>query len=300
MKTKAIENKFKNVNLKYIHIGVIIIGIIFISLSIFHTNQWFDEAYSIGMVTHSVKDIWRIGSTDVHPVLYYLLLHIIELIFGKNIIMFRVFSVVCMAILGILGFTHIRKDFGEKVGLLFTTLVYFLPVNLIYAGEIRMYSLAMLLVTLMAIYAYRICKNVDSPNLKNWILFAIFSLSSAYTHYYALMTAGIINIYLLIYLISKSVKEKKFNKNLIGFIISGLLQVFLYSPWIICLLSQVKEVSKGFWINLKFPDTIIQFFVFQFVGNLENTKYVTELFGGIFGLIIILSVIHLAFSKKGK
>ena len=38
---------------KLIHIAVIALGIIFMSLSIFHTNMWFDESYTIGIVRHS-------------------------------------------------------------------------------------------------------------------------------------------------------------------------------------------------------------------------------------------------------
>ena len=66
---------------KAIHIGIIILGIIFISISSFHSNVWFDESYSVALCEHSFKEIWQIGGNDVHPVLYYMLLHILYLIF---------------------------------------------------------------------------------------------------------------------------------------------------------------------------------------------------------------------------
>lgn len=107
--------KFK---IKNIHIAIIIIGIIFNCISIFHPNLWFDEAYSVGLANKSFTDIWKIGGNDVHPILYYWILHIIYLITNSSIegsiIAYRIFSAVCISILGILGFTHIRKDFGEK------------------------------------------------------------------------------------------------------------------------------------------------------------------------------------------
>ena len=96
------------------HIVLIILGIIFISLSAFHTGLWFDESYSVAIAKHSFSEIWTITGGDVHPPVYYWLLHIVYLIFGNNILMFRLFSVLAIAILGILGYTHIRKDFGEK------------------------------------------------------------------------------------------------------------------------------------------------------------------------------------------
>lgn len=204
--------KLKKLNFNYLHIAVIVLGSIFIALSTFHSNLWFDESYSVGIANHSFKDIWIIGGSDVHPIFYYFALHILNLIFGNNIFVYRVFSMICTVILGIIGFTHIRKDFGDKVGLIFSFLAFFFPVNLVYAGEIRMYSFAMLLVTLTAIYAYRIYKNnniKENVNIKDWIIFSVCSLAGAYTHYYALMASGLINLVLLIGLIVKFMKNRE-------------------------------------------------------------------------------------------
>ena len=74
---------------KIIHLVVIIIGIIFIFIPAFHTSLWFDESYTVGIVNKSFIDIWRITGNDVHPALYYWLLHIVYLIFGANILVYR-------------------------------------------------------------------------------------------------------------------------------------------------------------------------------------------------------------------
>lgn len=183
---------------KSIHLLIIIIGIIFSALSAFHTNIWFDESYSVALATHSFTEIWQIGGHDVHPVLYYFFLHILYLIFGTNMIVYRLFSVLMIGILGIIGYTHIKKDFGEKVGLIFSFLSFFLPIVPVYSTEIRMYSMAILLSSLMGIYAYRVYKKA---NKLNWFLFGLFSLCLSYTHYYGLMIAGVLNLVLFIYFI---------------------------------------------------------------------------------------------------
>lgn len=294
--------KLKNSKLKYVHMSVIILGMIFISLSVFHTNLWFDESYSVGIANHSFKDIWIIGGSDVHPVLYYCILHILNLIFGNNILIYRIFSMICTTLLGLLGFTHIRKDFGERVGLLFSFLVFFFPIGVVYSGEIRMYSLAMLLVTLTAIYAYRIYKSKDNFSFKNWIIFAVCSLAAAYTHYYALMASGLINLFLMIYLILECAKNKKFNANMKAFIVSGVIQIVLYIPWLISLFVQMGQVSQGFWINITFPDTIIEFFTFQFTGNLGDTSYVNPIVAMFWSLCVTFYMIFLYVKdfKKSK
>lgn len=295
---EKLKNVFKDKTLVF-HILIIVVGIIFVSLSAFHSNTWFDESYSVGISSdHSFTEIWTIGGHDVHPVLYYWILHIIFLIFENQIMLYRLFSVLTVAILGIIGLTHIRKDFGSKVGLIFSFFAYFLPINLVYAGEIRMYSLAMLLVTLMAIYAYRIYKNSAEKNIKNWILFGIFSLASAYTHYYGLVAAGIINIALFIYFVRQSVKAKKFSHNLKAFIITGVIQIAAYLPWVIYLMLQISQVSAGFWIGLSFPGTLIEMFTFQFTGNLGGTQYIPNWVAGIFGGIICIYVIYLYIKNR--
>ena len=207
----------KNIKPQYLHIAMIVLGIAFISLSIFHENLWFDESYTVGIVSKSFADIWTIGSNDVHPILYYWILHIFYLIFGSNIYIYRFFSMLPIAILGILGYTHIRKDFGEKVGFLFSFLTLFLPISCVYSGEIRMYTWAMLVVSVMSLYAYRIYtqagdNSFSRTKVKNWILFALFSLASCYIHYYGLATAGVMNVILFVYLMIKTVKEHKVRK----------------------------------------------------------------------------------------
>ena len=167
---KKLKEKIKSITLKQWHIALIIFGILFISLGAFHSNLWFDEAYSVGMARQTFADIWTIGGNDVHPVLYYWILHIAYLITGGSIMAYRLVSVIPIAIIIILGYTHIRKDFGEKQGFIFSFLAVFLPVMATYAIEIRMYSWAMLTVTILAIYAYRLAKE---DNTKNWIIFGI-------------------------------------------------------------------------------------------------------------------------------
>lgn len=266
--------------IKNIHIIEIILGIIFISLGIFHTNIWFDEAYSVAIAKHTFADIWTIGGNDVHPILYYWLLHIIEIFTNGSIIAYRIFSALPIIILGILGYTHIRKDFGQKTGIICSFLVYFMPATAIYANQIRMYSWAVLLVAILAIYAYRIFKGQDTN--KNIIIFGLASLFSIYTHYYGLMAAGIINVALLIYLFIK-----KNNKAAIKILLLGIVQLIAYIPWMINFVTQLSNVSKGFWIGFEYPKTLVELLSFQFLGNSINQEF------GIYQYIIFTLAVEL-------
>ena len=256
--------------IKIMHIAVIVLGIIFISLSAFHADIWFDESYSVAIAKHNFADIWNITGNDVHPALYYWMLHMVFILVGNNVIVFRLFSVLAIVILGILGYTHIRKDFGQKVGIIFSFLTYFLPVMCTYSQEIRMYSWSCLIVTLMSIYAYRFyisIKNNDDKKVKNLIIFGIFSIASCYIHYYALVTACLVNLLLLIYVI-KNVKKDK--KSLINFLILAVIQIVLYIPWLLFLLGQIKHVGGGFWIVVGPINTTVEVLSFQFRRQLDT------------------------------
>ena len=256
---------------KIVHIGIIILGIIFILIPAFHTNIWFDESYSVAIANKSFSEIWTITGHDVHPALYYWMLHIINLIFGSHILIYRLFSVLSIVLLGIIGYTHIRKDFGEKTGILFSFFTYFLPIMNTYAQEIRMYSWTCLIVTMMAIYGYRFYKNIkqkeEKNKLKNLCLFGLFSICSCYIHYYALVTAGLINLILLIYLI-KNRKENK--KDLRNFLILAVIQIVLYIPWMVFFVVQLKQVGSGYWIQLSLIGTTVDVLSFQFKNQVDG------------------------------
>ena len=256
---------------KIIHLMVIILGIIFVFIPAFHTNIWFDESYSVAIANKGFSEIWTITGHDVHPALYYWMLHIIYLIFGSKILIYRLFSVLAIAILVILGYTHIRKDFGEKTGILFSFFTYFLPIMNTYAQEIRMYTWSCLIVTLMAIYGYRFYKsvktNTSKNKIKNLCLFGLFSICSCYIHYYALVTAGLINLILLIYLIKN---RKQAKKDLRNFLILAVIQVLLYIPWMIFFVVQLKHVGGGYWIQLSLIGTTVDVLSFQFKNQVDS------------------------------
>ena len=272
----------KKISINKFHKIVLILGSIFILLSVFHTSIWFDESYSVKIAENSFVDIWKIGSHDVHPIFYYWILHIIYLIFGKNILAYRLFSALCMILVGVIGYTHIRKDFGERSGVYFSILSFFLPFSATYASEIRMYTLGFLIGTIFSIYAYRIYNNKEY-NLKDFIIFGISSILLCYTHYYGLVFAGVLNFILLIYFIVKHNLKKK---ELITFIIIAAVQIILYLPWLMIFLGQLNSVSHGFWISLSFPTTLFEIVSTQFKGNLDLV------FSFIISTIILIYLIY--------
>jgi len=145
-----------------------------------------------------------------------------------------------------------------------------------YAQEIRMYSWAFLIITVTSIYAYRFYKGIkekeEKGHLKNLIIFGMFSIMACYIHYYALVTTGVINLLLLIFLIRNRKEDKK---SLYQFLIVAGIQVLLYIPWLLFLFSQIVHVHEGFWIEIHPVSTPVRLLAFQFMRDLGD-KFVFD------------------------
>lgn len=271
---------------KILHILIIIVGSIALLVVAFHTNVDNDQAYTISMNHLTIENEITGIIEDVHPILYYMILRLFTSIFGEQIINCRIFSLIPVILLGVLGYTHIKKEFGDKVGRIFSLLVFCLPSMLIEANNIRMYSWSALFVALSAIYAYRFkFKNKRS----DCIWFAIFSLMAAYTHYFATFTIVLINLILGIVLL-RTKEKAKFRK----FLIVGIGEIILFIPGIIIFIHQVTKVGKSYWITVKYPSILINTMTF-FLSTINNNRMFKLV---IIFLEIIISVVGLNVLKR--
>lgn len=248
---RIIKNKIN------LHIILIIIGTMYLASGAFHASIWFDESYTVGLINYNLLDLCKIAIYDVHPHLYYILLKLFSYIFGNSIISLRLFSVLGAVVLASLGFTHIRKDFGEKTGFWFTFFAIFFSSSFKYALQIRMYTWAPVFVTLAAIYAYRMINYIEKPK-KNSILFMTFSIMAAYTHYYGLIAVAIINLIVLTFYIIKKV-------NLTKWILMACIQLGVFLPGLSVFLLQSRAGGAS-WIKVIYPNVIIDTITFNFVG----------------------------------
>ena len=272
---------WKHVHLLYaLHLGVIVLSGVFLVWFASYETLWFDEAYSVAMAEHSFADILAIGSSDVHPVLYYWMLHCVYLVFGDSIFAFRLVSVVGMVVLSLLGFTHLRKDFGEPVGLLYSVLVFLIPWSIHTGLQIRMYEWTAVAVMLCAIYGWRIvrrlsaatCKVVESPNasIGYWFVLCISSITAAYLHYYGAIAAFVVQLLVLMSIVVSADKRKR---NLLIWAGFAIVAVASYSPWMHIVLSQTSMVAGEFWITFSYPATVADLALFPF-NPLELTAYI--------------------------
>ena len=278
------------------HILLLVAGAAFLLTDAFHGNVWFDESYSVGIANHSFADIWYYSSGDVHPVLIYWALHVLNLVFGPNITIYRLFTVAGAIAMAVLGYTHIRRDAGWATGVLFSFFALFTPYISLMAVEIRMYSWATFAVMLCFIYAMRIIgTQLATPPVQIaeaarglkcwagtprrwWITCFASSLACAYLHYFGAMSAFMINVVLLFALGARAWRHRKRGPHplpeqavsagapLRVLIIGCVVQVALYLPWIVtAVTSQMGVVGGTYWAKIVFPTTYIELATYAFL-----------------------------------
>ena len=278
------------------HILLLVAGAAFLLTDAFHGNVWFDESYSVGIANHSFADIWYYSSGDVHPVLIYWALHVLNLVFGQSITIYRLFTVAGAIAMAVLGYTHVRRDAGWATGVLFSFFALFTPYISLMAVEIRMYSWATFAVMLCFIYAMRIIgTQLATPPTRIaqaarglkcwagtprrwWITCFASSLACAYLHYFGAMSAFMINVVLLFALGARAWRHRKRGPHplldqavragapLRVLIIGCIVQVALYLPWIItAVTSQMGVVGGTYWAKIVFPTTYIELATYAFL-----------------------------------
>lgn len=257
------NNKTSFIKDNIAHLSVIAVGALIMLLGCFQSNLWFDEAYTVALARHSLIDMIKLATFDVHPHLYYIMLKLFTMVFGDSCIAMRIFSAIGGILFASLGLTHIKKDFGNQVGFWFSFFAVFSASTLIYALQIRMYTWAAFFVTLTAIYAYRSFALPQSR--KNRILFLLCSVSAAYTHYFALFAVAIINIFLL----CRYFKEKR---SLKIWWQNAAVQIGCYIPGLLVFLKQIS-LDGAAWISIEWPNIIFDFTSYHLLGEVLDKVF---------------------------
>ena len=115
-------------------------------------SLWADEGNSVAQAARSVPEIARHAAADIHPPLYYVLLHGWTQVFGTSEVALRSLSAVAGVGVVLLTWAVARALWGGTTALLTATLLALHPFLVYYAQEVRMYVFTALWAAL-AVYA---------------------------------------------------------------------------------------------------------------------------------------------------
>ena len=236
-----IESIFKQEKLlNYISIVLVVFSSVFLIItSCLSDDVWVDETFSLGLAQHNIKDLVSLTAQDVHPPLYYLILKIAMIIFPGSVTAAKIVSAIPVIIVLCISHIFFSKEFSCKYSIFFNLLLLSYYSVMQYAVEIRMYSWCLLFCMLCCICSYYI---IQKGNLKYFLLYVLFAEFGAYSQYW---TAFGLAINFMLISILCIIKNKRLIRNIL---ISAVLGVVLYLPWINVVIRQVSQVSESYWI----------------------------------------------------
>lgn len=231
--------------------AVIVVSVIFrYAIS---DDIWYDEVFSMGFIRQNISGLINLTSMDVHPPAYYIYLKVITgiaaAIFGETALIpaAKLASVIPWIILLIIALTHIRKTYGIFVSGIFMLLITMMPQMGTYYTEIRMYSLALLMITAEILISLKIAHKPDDTRIYTWVLFCLIGILTAYTQYYACIAIAAVYLDLLVIFTAHGIKKNI--KSFKALIICMAASVILYIPWLPHLFGQMSHISGNYWIQ---------------------------------------------------
>ncbi len=214
---------------------ILLASVLAIVFTLYSQSLRLDESQSIWVATKSVGEILNFVGQDVHVPLYFLLLHFWIQIFGTDVFVSRLLSLIFF----ILSFFAIYKLASEvsdnRLAILTIALFSLSPFIIWYAAETRMYTLFILISTLQSLSFIVFFKSAGKSG-KTALL--VTSLLGFFTHYFFVFQL-FTQIIFLFAKYTPSLFQRNLEPNLAlrqiifkFFLISGSAFV-LFFPWII-------------------------------------------------------------------
>ncbi len=149
-------------------------------------SLWGDEGTSVSLSLRDLAAIVQGAALDIHPPLYYFVLHYWMLAFGSGEIAVRALSALTGIALVWVTYLAGRRLFGRTVALVGALLSAISPLQVQYSQETRMYALAALLAALSVYLLIRIAQASGGRAVLGWLAAWVLAAAGAlYSHYFA-------------------------------------------------------------------------------------------------------------------
>ncbi len=201
---------------------------------------WGDEGSSLLMSQFSLGGIWLHAAYDVHPPLYFMLLHGWVELFGDGIFSIRSFSALPGIATVWLGVWLMDLLATRRAALLAGLLLALLPTAVRYSQEVRMYSLLGLWLigaTIALVYWIRY------PRRTRYLVAYVLLMTAAfYTHYFTALCVLCHWLYLGVIRLQPGYRLRHIQRP--GWWLANVAIVLLYLPWVPSLIDLVQHMDQ--------------------------------------------------------
>ncbi|MCR5526007.1 MAG: glycosyltransferase family 39 protein [Lachnospiraceae bacterium] len=209
---------------------------LYISL-IFNNNLWVDESFTACIVRENWPEVWKDTVADTLPPFFNYFAKLLTVAFGYSAPVMKFAAALPMILCLILAATGVRKLFGNTVSLIYIALLASMPELYYYGVEIRPYSWGFFFCSAAAFSAAAILK---TKRTAFWISLGVSIALAGWTHHFALISAGMLLVWLTLYTLIFSRESLKKLLLCIG------ITFVLYFPYFIIAIYQIKNASSYF------------------------------------------------------
>ncbi|CAH5136764.1 glycosyltransferase family 39 protein [Serratia marcescens] len=233
------NNGLKGIGYKHYALAIVAFSAIVRFISLTDRYFWCDEASSVLTSRYDVGALLYHASFDVHPPLYYLLLHAWMVLFGDGIMAARSLSLVFGVATVALAMRFTRWLANERAALIAGWLMAIMPMAVRYSQEARMYALMGMLAIAAAMVLAKWLKTPD--NRRYLALYALLMTLSFYTHYFTIFT--LIAHWLVVLALSCRREGVRYIKQPAWWLANVAIGV-AYIPWLLVLFNLLAHIAE--------------------------------------------------------
>lgn len=210
-----------------------------------HQSIWWDEGYSIAISSSSLGELTKAAASDIHPPLYYYLLHFWMPLAGQSEFSVRFLSVVMSVLLVALLWSFGARLLGPRLATVGALLAAISPLYVAYAQEARMYTLETLLGMGSAYILFLLLKGKASPRWF-WAAYVLVTVMALYADYFSAGVLVFENVFVLGWVAYNWRRGKPAAAGFMArWLLSQIALLLLYAPWLGIALGQVTGYGFG-------------------------------------------------------
>jgi mannosyltransferase len=211
---------------------------------------WYDEAIAVlraelpfeTMIYGTVSQVEG-AAADVHPLLYFALLHLWMDLVGQSPAAVRALSVLMgTATVGVVYLLAARL-YNRRIGLAAAAITAVAPFAVYYSQEARMYALLGLAA---AAAAYFLVQAWQGGRWYHWAAFGLCGALTLHTHNLGFAFLGALDLWLLWSWLRRGRDRLRLLASIFW---SHLLMLALFAPWLAIVPSQLGKIQQAYWVQ---------------------------------------------------
>lgn len=215
-------------------------------------SLWYDEGVSALLAAKPLPAMWAHTAGDIHPPLYYALLHLWTGLAGRSEFALAFlslwFGMAALPLAAQIG----RRLYGPSAGLLAAFLVAISPFAIWYAQEVRMYTLGSFLLLLLLALSLALLRR-PRPRPALFVGIALLAALALWTLYYSAFALLALNLFLIPWLFWRA------QARLWPWLLAQAAALALYLPWLPIALRQAFDPPVPPWRDpLPWRDLLLQ------------------------------------------